>query len=514
MKWRANSSRIRVPSGDPMKVLSSALLLAYGALAFAQAPKAIITSLAGNPLNVVPGSPTETWSIAPGRAFEELAMSPDGTKWALSARVEAGTTDLISVLYGSGTTVTGLIARRGSAAPWGQNFENISTTGGISINNDGLIAIGGDDANANNTQDGYLATFDGSSVTRIRQESETAVGAVPPGSFYWGSFNSLNLDSSGKAAFFATTGVTSGAGRRTFYIDNTLLFRAQDTSINNLGGTPTVLTTMSDGSLRTNSSASSHLYVGTLSSPASTLCVVKDGQVVIQRNLVLPGSSFTEVVNNLYTGTTYMSTSGNHWGIVASNTGGLVDYVVKNGAVIAKKGDPIVTGSSFNWDDVSYSQGFFNVATNNFGETVIGGLTTDPDLEKNAKLVFLDKVILSEGDPMDVTGDGVVDPGFFLDAWNDMNNFLSDGNTYTFTAWIQDAAGVRVGQGMFTMELPIPGDINGDGEVGAADFSILASAYDSVDGDPNWNAAADINGDGEVGAADFSILAANYDRTR
>lgn len=55
------------------------------------------------------------------------------------------------------------------------------------------------------------------------------------------------------------------------------------------------------------------------------------------------------------------------------------------------------------------------------------------------------------------------------------------------------------------------GDCNGDNEVGAADFSLLAVAYDAVAADPNYSANADLNGDGEVGASDFSILAANYD---
>lgn len=55
------------------------------------------------------------------------------------------------------------------------------------------------------------------------------------------------------------------------------------------------------------------------------------------------------------------------------------------------------------------------------------------------------------------------------------------------------------------------GDVNDDNEVGAADFSALAAAYDAVNGDANFNAEADLNGDDEIGAADFSILAANYD---
>lgn len=59
--------------------------------------------------------------------------------------------------------------------------------------------------------------------------------------------------------------------------------------------------------------------------------------------------------------------------------------------------------------------------------------------------------------------------------------------------------------------LLLSGDINGDNEVGAADFSALAAAYDAVLGDANYSAAADLNRDEEVGAADFSILAARYD---
>lgn len=57
----------------------------------------------------------------------------------------------------------------------------------------------------------------------------------------------------------------------------------------------------------------------------------------------------------------------------------------------------------------------------------------------------------------------------------------------------------------------IAGDANGDNEIGAADFSLLAAAYDRVDGEPQYRIGSDFNGDGEVGAADFSILAANYD---
>lgn len=55
------------------------------------------------------------------------------------------------------------------------------------------------------------------------------------------------------------------------------------------------------------------------------------------------------------------------------------------------------------------------------------------------------------------------------------------------------------------------GDITGDNEIGAADFSALAASYDRVKGNQEYSPRADLNGDQEIGAADFSILAANYD---
>jgi len=54
------------------------------------------------------------------------------------------------------------------------------------------------------------------------------------------------------------------------------------------------------------------------------------------------------------------------------------------------------------------------------------------------------------------------------------------------------------------------GDVDQDNEVGPGDFGALATAFLSVDGDPNWNALADLDCDGEVGPGDFGILATNF----
>ncbi len=56
----------------------------------------------------------------------------------------------------------------------------------------------------------------------------------------------------------------------------------------------------------------------------------------------------------------------------------------------------------------------------------------------------------------------------------------------------------------------IPGDLNGDNKVDLSDLKILASAFGSRQGDPNWNRNADINNDGKVSLCDLVIMALHY----
>jgi hypothetical protein len=61
-----------------------------------------------------------------------------------------------------------------------------------------------------------------------------------------------------------------------------------------------------------------------------------------------------------------------------------------------------------------------------------------------------------------------------------------------------------------TAAVTIPGDLNGDFQVNLQDLVILAKAYGSTPGAPNWNPNADIKGDGIVDLADLVILAQHY----
>lgn len=78
---------------------------------------------------------------------------------------------------------------------------------------------------------------------------------------------------------------------------------------------------------------------------------------------------------------------------------------------------------------------------------------------------------------------------------------------------ISSAQDITLAAGSNSITLTVPlreGDANDDNVVNLTDFSLLASAFGSVPGNPNFNANADFNDDGLVQLADFSLLATNF----
>jgi hypothetical protein len=82
------------------------------------------------------------------------------------------------------------------------------------------------------------------------------------------------------------------------------------------------------------------------------------------------------------------------------------------------------------------------------------------------------------------------------------------------TAYVDTAkdtvSGEATSLSMFTLVIPILGDINSDGIVDIYDAITLASAFGSRPESPNWNFSADINNDSSIDIYDAIILASNY----
>ena len=61
-----------------------------------------------------------------------------------------------------------------------------------------------------------------------------------------------------------------------------------------------------------------------------------------------------------------------------------------------------------------------------------------------------------------------------------------------------------------TLTVHLPGDVNGDGVVDIYDAIIVAGAFGSSPGSPNWNPAADLKSDGVVDIYDAIVLSAHF----
>jgi len=103
--------------------------------------------------------------------------------------------------------------------------------------------------------------------------------------------------------------------------------------------------------------------------------------------------------------------------------------------------------------------------------------------------------------------------------WSCQNTTIASGQVVRVTQTLHVPSDFAGGFSSFSFNIVFEGgayllgDITHDGKVGLVDLYIIATAYGSRPGDPNWNPAADLNHDGVVNLLDLVIVAQEYGQT-
>jgi uncharacterized repeat protein (TIGR01451 family) len=438
----------------------------------------VISNIATASNSDVPGLPGIKFAsgITPGRP----QRSPDGSRWIQAWDTNNATTAQDEVLVAFDGATLSVVAQEGvtpiPTAPAG-NFLDAGVNIHYGINNSGAFAIGGIDNRPTTADDGFIAVGP-APLTLVAQEATTAVPSIVNATF-GGTRGSVHISDAGSAAFYHNM---TGAGVST--ADDTAIFKDNGNTIlaregvtvptGQAGGATALWQTFDTGTtiglgVGFDSTHTNWIASGDTNDVTTVDKIVAvNNNVVIQEGSVLAGSGFANAVTTIRG--TRMESDGT-WFASGSNITDGVDWVVRNGAVIAAVDQPIFGGATELFDDAPFATTFFMHAGNNAGSYVIGGTTNAADVRANAVLVLNGATVVArENDPVDVDGNGAFDDNTYIRTFIDDRLFMTDSAILVMVrlrdanAAFCGATDTDIGQALIRIDIGCDSvDFNGDG---------------------------------------------------
>lgn len=442
------------------------------------APAAVFSNVPGSPTALVPG--LAGVEFEPGlltNHFDRIYGHPSG-HWVLTALADLPSArDECLIVSGE------LVIQEGAPAPWIGGAENCGT-----IDTRCAVNASGDVAFATNTSgtvdDDFVATRIAGVWGFAAREGDT----LPDGSgaVLDDTIDSAVLLDSGSVGYAAdgldgtaTTDVDDDA----LVLGSQVLMRKGVTApTGQLSGGTEFIESFDLGDFWTSGSGLQWLVQGDLlGSTSSDDVVIVNGAVVLQEGFPVPNSGFTEPVDLSGLKGVSMDASG-HWFARGDNDQTGVDWVVRDGDLIAVTGSVAITGGAERWSDTLLDDCFFGHVGNANGDYIVAGMTDHPDPALDAVIVLNNTLeVARESDPVDLDGNGLLDDGAFIDSFGDDDFFLSDARELFVVATLKDGVGQRIGQALLRFVLrPTVGSAYCDAEPNSLGLPASLGAYGSI----------------------------------
>jgi len=489
--------------------LAAAAGFAFAHHAAAQSLHVLYTKIPGHPTSVVPGAldlggqPMFTeW-----RAFEDLVVSPDGSRWVVKGRTQAGS-DLETLLFMGAGLSGSMFAQEGQPVHAGQPGELYDFFGsGL-----GRFNSTNEFAYSARARGGVASIFqkvihwNGSTFAMRIQMGDLITGLAdlapnPSGDERFGnSVGSVHILDNGTIGTQDSTITGIHTSRRPAIMYNANAFQQSNVStLTSFNGQASELwKSISANSFYTSPDGLHWIAEGTINQ-ATTIdgVLVHNGRVVLQEGFVAgdPGVTINAISASGVT-------SAGAWYARGTQPDGS-DWAIINGNVVAATGQPITTGSPELWGDTFLA---FNVNSN--GDWVLVGNTSNPDTGRDTVIVRNGtEVLVREGDQVDLDSDGTLDDAFIGRGTTTLTAFdandcaiTPDGRVY-FIANLHNEAGVDYNSNpsfgtphALFMYDPTPAclaDFNNSG--GTPDDADVAAFFEAWN---NGETRADVNGSG------------------
>ena len=407
--------------------------------------RVVFTNIAGQPTADVPGLPGVHFQAGTGTThFDRVFGSPQGSR-IVSALTDRATTQDEVILVNETFRIA-----EGDAAPWAP-AETVGLIDTRLFVNDAGEWVFATNTSGATTADEVVVKVSGATYTAAAREGDPVPGIA--GATWGATIQTPVLTSSGTVGVASDTllGVPTTQDE-VLFLGSTLLAREGVTVPSGQLGAETWENFDVDD-FWVSADGAHWLVQGDLSGATTTDdVVVVDGAVVIQEGVVLPGSGFANPVDGDGIVGVHMDAAGS-WLARGNNDTTEQDWVVRNGTVVAQRGGPIHTGATELWSDTEFADCFFLHVGNTRGDYVIGGVSDGPTATNGVLVLDAAHVVVREGDPIDLNGNGLPDDDAFFDTFGNDDAHLTTTGYLTIVATVRNGAGTRIGQGVFELDL-------------------------------------------------------------